>query len=42
MVTLYGNEILTNGGELQVADNGDIMVTRQIEQLYTVGEDQSS
>lgn len=35
MVTTYGNEILANGGELQVADNGDVIVTRQQEELYS-------
>lgn len=35
MVDTYGNEILANHGELSIADNGDIFVTRQSEELYT-------
>jgi hypothetical protein len=38
MVDIYGNEILENGGELSIQDNGDIYVTRQIEELYS-GDD---
>ncbi len=36
IVKAYGDEILANGGELEVADNGDIMVTKQIEEAYNV------
>ena len=35
MVDIYGNEILQNGGELSISDNGDIYVTRQTEELYS-------
>jgi hypothetical protein len=34
MVETYADEIISNGGEIQVADNGDIYVTRQLEELY--------
>jgi hypothetical protein len=35
MVNVYGNEIIENGGELSISDNGDIIVTRNTEELYS-------
>lgn len=36
IVNTYGDEILTNGGELSIADNGDVNISRQSEELYWV------
>ena len=34
MVNVYGDEVLQNGGQLTIQDNGDIYITRQTEELY--------
>lgn len=34
-VVIYGDEIISNGGELSISDNGDIMITRNTESLYS-------
>ena len=34
VVETYADEIIANGGEIQVGDNGDVYVTRHSEELY--------